>query len=88
MFTTKLWDRTGLVLAVGPPGSEKSFLSDHIVYEARESGFSSRKSFNRLDMDTQVVSISHTKVSRLTHNLERVDCHEWFERRGRAQNQE
>ena len=61
MFTTKIWDRTGLVLAVGPPGSEKTFLSDHIIHEARLSGYSSKKTFHRLDqqrrgIDTQVVS--------------------------------
>ena len=61
MFTTKLWDKNGLVVAIGPPGSENSFLSDHIVREARASGLSAKKMFHRLDqhrnwIDTQVVS--------------------------------
>ena len=68
MFATKIWDRTGLVLAVGPPGSEKTFLSDHIIREARMSGYSTRKIFHRLDQKkwdgTQVVS-THPRFYRL-----------------------
>ena len=61
MFATKVWDKTGLVLAVGPPGSEKSVLSEHIIQEARLSGYSAKKMFHRLDrhrnwVETQVVS--------------------------------
>lgn len=65
MFATKLWEKTGLVLAVGPPGSEKSFLSDHIIQEARLSGYSTRKVFHRMDQrksdKSQVVSPSMFK---------------------------
>ena len=61
MFATKLWEKTGLLLAVGPPGSEKTFLSDHIIQEARLSGYSTRKVFHRMDQRRgdkfQVVSL-------------------------------
>ena len=61
MFTTKLWDKSGLTVAMGPPGAENHFLGDHIVKEARMVGLSAKKSFHRLDhgdvtKENQVVS--------------------------------
>ena len=62
MFSTRVWQRTGLVIIIGPPGTEKCVVADHVYREARKSGLSAKKSHHNLDKsqlnkEVQIVSL-------------------------------
>ena len=61
MFTTRTWFDEGLVLVLGPPGTEKNVIIDHVLSEAKQCGHSTRKALHRLDFvqtngDVKIVS--------------------------------
>ena len=63
MFNTRVWMKAGLVIVIGPPGTEKCVVSEHVLREAKQSGLSTRKSYHKLDKsqkngEIQVVSFT------------------------------
>ena len=79
MFTTKVWDKKGLTIAMGPPGTENHFLGDHIIKEAKMVGLSTKKSFNRLNhgeilqQEPQIVSLKKLQCKKHIKTLI-LDC--------------
>ena len=71
MFSTVTLLKHGLVLVVGPPGTEKTCVVDHVARQSRAKGWSTRKSYNRLDKhqlsgNSCVVSVSTSRCGKIT----------------------
>ena len=50
MFATKIGgSRHGINIAIGAAGSERTFLTEYVIKEARLRGWSTKKYYNRLE---------------------------------------
>ena len=63
MFTTRVWYEEGLVLLLGPPGTESNVIIDHVLGEAKKCGHSTRKALHRLD---KLQTSGDVKIVRVT----------------------